>query len=138
MEKDFTDELEQRYLERYVPVQDDASGVWCVQTEHGFESGDINYIASEFSGMGLIYHFMRNGQLEHVHGFDSVLAEVLQDPENVDLVTDYGEYSEQEIQMVKGIKSAVTFVQTHHRPMTNAELVMRKGICKYDDKSKHG
>lgn len=66
-------------------------------------------------------------ELEHVHEFDSVLAEVLQDPENVDLVTDYGKYSEQEIQIVKGIKSAATFLQTHHRPMTNAEFVMRKG-----------
>ena len=37
-------------------------------------------------------------------------------------MTDYGEYSEQEIQMVKGIKRAVAFVQSHHRPMTSAEL----------------
>lgn len=35
---------------------------------------------------------------------------------------DYGEYSEQEIQMVQGIKRAVAFVQLHHRPMTNEEL----------------
>lgn len=45
MEKDFIDEfilskdtrasdnlLEQRYLGEYIPVQDDASGIWCVQT----------------------------------------------------------------------------------------------------------
>ena len=42
------DLLEQKYLGEYVPIQDDASGIWCVQTGHGFESGDINYIASEF------------------------------------------------------------------------------------------
>ena len=36
--------------------------------------------------------------------------------------TEYGEYSEQEIQMVKGIKRAVAFIQSHHRPMTTAEL----------------
>lgn len=72
--------------------------------------------------MGLIYHFMRSGQLAHVHGFESVLAEVLQDHQNVDVVTDYGEYSDQEIQMVKGIKRVAIFVQSHHRPMTNAEL----------------
>lgn len=93
-----------------------------MQTGHGFESGAVDYIAAEFSGTGLIYHFMRNGQLDHVHGFEGVLAEVLQEPENVDIVTDYGEYSQQEIQMVKGIKRAVTFVQLYNRPMTNTEV----------------
>lgn len=65
---------------------------------------------------------MHNGKMDHVHGFDGVLAMVLQDPEHVDIVTEYGEYSEQEIQMVKGIKRAVAFIQSHHRPMTTAEL----------------
>ena len=97
-----------------------------MQTGHGFESGDINYIASEFSGTGLIYHFMDNGEMDHVHGFESVLVEILKDPEHVDIVTDYGEYSDQEIQMVKGIKRAAAFVQAHHRPMTNAELFMSR------------
>lgn len=116
------DLLEQRYLDKYIPVQDDASGIWCVQTGHSFESGDVGYIADVFSGTGLIYHFMHNGKMDHVHGFDGVLAMVLQDPEHVDIVTEYGEYSEQEIQMVKGIKRAVAFIQSHHRPMTTAEL----------------
>lgn len=116
------DLLEQRYLDQYIPVQDDDSGIWCVQTGYGFESGDVDYIAAEFSGMGLIYHFMNNGEMDHAHRFEDVLVEVLQDPEHVDIVTDYGEYSEQEIKMVKGIKRAVAFVQSHHRPMTTAEL----------------
>ena len=42
--------------------------------------------------------------------------------EITDIVTDYGEYSEQEIQMIKAIKRAVSFVNSHHRPMTNVEL----------------
>ena len=134
------DLLEQRYLDKYIPVQDDASGLWCVQMEYGFESGDANYIAAEFSGTGLIYHFMHNGKMDHVHGFDGVLAMVLQDPEHVDIVTDYGEYSEQEIQMVQGIKRAVAFVQSHHRPMTTAELrenraeIKNKGEDNYEHK----
>ena len=32
------------------------------------------------------------------------------------------EYSEQQIQMVKAIKRAVSFVDSHHRPMTMEEL----------------
>ena len=70
------DLLEQKYLGEYVPIQDDASGIWCVQTGHGFESGDINYIASEFSGTGLIYHFMHNGEMDHVHEFESGIDDV--------------------------------------------------------------
>ena len=50
--------------------------------------------------------------MDHVHGFDGVLAMVLQDLERVDIVTEYGEYSEQEIEMVKGIKRAVAFIQS--------------------------
>ena len=46
----------------------------------------------------------------------------MQDPENVDIVTDYCEDSQQEINMVSGIKRAVMFVQSHRRPMTSAEL----------------
>ena len=115
------DELEQKYYNEHIPVQDD-SGIWRVQTGHGLESGDINYIAGEFSGMCLIYHFMHNGEMDHVHRFEDVLAELLQDPEHVDIVTDRVEYSEQKIQMVKAIKRAVSFVDSHHRPMTMEEL----------------
>ena len=100
------DELEQKYYNEHIPVQDD-SGIWRVQTGHGLESGDINYIAGEFSGMCLIYHFMHNGEMDHVHRFEDVLAELLQDPEHVDIVTDHVEYSEQQIQMVKAIKSVI-------------------------------
>lgn len=115
------DELEQKYYNEHIPVRDD-SGIWRVQTGHGLESGDINYIAGEFSGMCLIYHFMHNGEMDHVHRFEDVLAELLQDPEHVDIVTDHVEYSEQQIQMVKAIKRAVSFVDSHHRPMTMEEL----------------
>lgn len=59
-----------------------------------------------------ISSFMHNGKMDHVHGFDGVLAMVLQDLERVDIVTEYGEYSEQKIEMVKGIKRAVAFIQS--------------------------
>ena len=130
------DLLEQRYLNKYIPVQDDASGIWCVQTGHGFESGEVDCIAAKFSGMGLTYHFMYNGEMDYVHGFAGVLAIVLKDPEHVDIVTDYGEYSEQEIQMIKAIKRAVSFVNSHHRPMTNVEL--RKNREEIKDKENGG
>ena len=109
-----------------------------MQTGYGFECGDINYIASEFAGTGLIYHFMDNGEMDHVHRFESVLVEILKDPEHVDIVTDYGEYSDQEIQMVKGIKRAAAFVQAHHRPMTNAELCKNRAEIKNKGEDDYG
>lgn len=113
---------EKAYFENYIPVQDEATGNWCVHVEYGLESGDVEYIASEFSGTGLIYHFMYNGEIDHVHGFNGVLAAVLEDPENVDIVPQEGEYSEQEIKMIEGVKRAAKFVKLHNRPMTTAEL----------------
>ena len=71
------DLLEQRYLGNYIPVQDEVTGNWCVQMGYGFESGDVDYIAAEFSGKGLIYHFMYDGEIDHVHSFDDVLTIVL-------------------------------------------------------------
>ena len=115
-------ELEQRYLDEYIPVWDEEINTWCVQTVHGFECGDIGYVAGEFSGTSLIYHFFKNGVEDHVHGFDAVLEAVLEDPEHTEIINDHGEYSEQEIRMVEGIKRAAEFVHLHRRPMTNAEL----------------
>ncbi len=43
--------------------------------------------------MGLIYHYMYNGVMEHTHSFDGILEEVLENPEHIELVTEYGEYS---------------------------------------------
>ena len=54
--------------------------------------------------------------------FDAVLEAVLEDPEHTEIINDHGEYSEQEIRMVEGIKRAAEFVHLHRRPMTNAEL----------------
>lgn len=38
--------------------------------------------------------FWHNDEMNHIHGFDSVFANVLQDPEHIHIVTDYGEYSD--------------------------------------------
>lgn len=106
----------------YIPIWDEETDTWCVQTEHGFESRDIGYVAGEFSGSGLIYHFYRDGEKNHEHSFNAVLREVLRDSGHIDIITDYGEYSEQKIRMIEGVKRAVRFAHFHRRPMTNAEL----------------
>ena len=116
------DVLEQKYLGNCLPVYDPESGNWCVQTGHGFEYGPLDYVAAEFSGAGLIYHFRRNGQEDHVHGFEAVLACLLDAEGNLEPVTDYGEYSQQELDMIEGIKRAYALVRQRRRPMTLEEL----------------
>lgn len=77
----------------------------------------------------------------HYHDYlmiSDIPEEVLQDPENVDIVTDYGEYSQQEINMVSGIKRAVMFVQSHRRPMTSAELRENRSDIKNKGEDNYG
>ena len=130
---DMDDQMEMKYLDEYIPVYDAEAEMWCVQTGHGFERGCIEYVAAEFSGTGLIYHYRENGEVDHTHGFDGVLERVLKNPEHVEIMTEYGEYSEKEIQMIEGVKRAVAFVREHHRPMTNTELRENR---RYEQKQK--
>lgn len=123
-----TDRLEQRYLGKYLPVYDEESGLWCVQTSHGFERGSIDYIVAEFSGAGLTYHFSENGQTDHVHSFDAILERLVANPDSlIDYEND--EYSRQEAILAESVKRAVSFVKTHHRPMTNAELRENRNLA---------
>lgn len=116
-------DLTENDVNKFIPSKDIVSDIWSVETAHGIESStDVNYIASEFAGVGLIYHYMYNGEMEHTHGFDGILEEVLRKPKYIELVTEFGEYSQQQIQMVEGIKKAVAFVQSQGRAMTVAEL----------------
>lgn len=116
-------DLTENDVNKFIPSKDIVSDIWSVETAHGIESStDVNYIASEFAGVGLIYHYMYNGEMEHTHGFDGILEEVLRKPKYIELVTEFGEYSQQQIQMVEGIKNAVAFVQSQGRAMTIAEL----------------
>lgn len=118
-----TDSLEQRHLGEYIPVYDAEAGCWCVQTEHGFEYGSLDYVAAEFSGSGLIYHFTENGRKDHVHTFEAVLERILANPEGIEVKNEYGEYSDTELQFAQSVRQAVPFIKTHNRPMTNAELL---------------
>lgn len=121
-ESKLMDLFEQRHINEYIPVYDENADCWCVQTGHGFEKGDIDYVAAEFSGMGLIYHFVENGKKNHVHGFGAVLERIIANPEGIEIESEHSEYSENELQFAQGVKQAVSFVKTNNRPMTNAEL----------------
>lgn len=82
----------------------------------------MDYVAAEFSGSGLIYHFIENGREDHVHTFEAVLKRIFANPKGIRLKVEYGECSEIELQFAQGIRQAVSLVKMHNRPMTNAEL----------------
>lgn len=121
-ESKLMDLFEQRHINEYIPVYDENADCWCVQTGHGFEKGDIDYVAAEFSGTGLIYHFVENGKEDHVHSFGAVLERIIANPEGIEIESGHSEYSENELQFAQSVKQAVPFVKTYNRPMTNAEL----------------
>lgn len=114
--------LEQKYLGNYLPVYDEESGLWCVQTGHGFEYGSIDYVVAEFSGSGLIYHFKENGKIDHEHSFEAVLERLIGSGGNLEIMEEYGEYSDKERQFIKSVENALDFVGQHQRPMTETEL----------------
>ena len=58
--------------------------------------GDIEYVTAEFSGTGLNYHFIENGNEDHVHGFEAVLERIIANPEGIEIESGYSEYSENE------------------------------------------
>ena len=90
-----------------IPVYDEDADCWCVQTDHGFQKGDIDYVAAEFSGMGLLYHFLENGKKDHVHGFGAVLERIISNPEGIEFEAGHSEYSENELQFIQSVKQAV-------------------------------
>lgn len=120
--------LEQKYLGNYLPVYDEESGLWCVQTGHGFECGSIDYVAAEFSGSGLIYHFKENGEINHEHSFEAVLERLICSGGNLEIMEEYGEYSVKERQFIQSVKNALDFVRQRQRPMTGTEL-RENGKC---------
>jgi len=58
----------------------------------------------------------------HTHSFDSLCAELLRDPEHIEIITEYGEYSEQQIRMIYAIKQAAKFVETYNKPIQITQL----------------
>lgn len=90
-EKDFIDKpeytgglddlLEQRYLDKYIPVQDDDSGIWCVQTGMDLKAGMLIILQQSFlwlydlaDGVGVLYWRRTNlcgGLATGIHNVDS-------------------------------------------------------------------
>lgn len=111
-----------KYFSEYIPAYNRETDCWCVRTEHGLEIGDLSYVAGEFSGTGLIYHFEGNHGLDHEHYFETILERIIENPEGIKIETEYSEYSQCELEFIQGVKQAISFVKEHNRPMTRAEL----------------
>lgn len=79
-----------------------------VDTDHGVEFGDIEYVMSEFANAGVIYHFItkwnfQSKQPDHEHSFGAVLSAIADDPEYFSYKSFEHEYSEQQVQYIEAI-----------------------------------
>lgn len=68
------------------------------------ERGCIEYVVSELTRCGLIYHYYLDGGLTHSHTFEGVLLDVCECSDIFELCLDYNEYSEQEIKLINNAK----------------------------------
>lgn len=68
------------------------------------ERGCIEYVVSELTRCGLIYHYYLDGELTHSHTFEGVLLDVCEYSDTFKLFLDYNEYSEQEIELINKAK----------------------------------
>ena len=126
-----------KHLGNYLPVYDEESGLWCVQTSYGFECGSIDYVAAEFSGSGLIYHFKENDKTDHEHSFEAVLERLIGSGGNLEIMEEYGEYSVKQQQFIRSIKNALNFVRQHQRPMTETELRENREYNAYEAEKRY-
>lgn len=49
------------------------------------------------------YHFIKNGNEDHVYGFEAVLERIIANPEGIEIESGYSEYSENELQFAQSV-----------------------------------
>lgn len=78
---------------------------WCVETGLGTETGDLEYICSEFAQDGLVYHFeSASTGIDHEHTFSGVLRAVMREPEGFSIHGFEEEYSQQEQRFLQKLR----------------------------------
>ncbi len=90
------------------PYYDQESREWTTRVDERRESGEIEYVCSEFARKGLIYPFRTDSDEtewhDHEHTFAGVLAALLDYPDSFS-VRDFEEYySKQELEMLRKVQ----------------------------------
>lgn len=100
--------IEKLYTGQKTPVYSELYDIWIVDTDHGVEYGDIDYVMNEFTRSGVRYHFTTKWcpnieWPDHEHTFSAVLSSIADDPENFSYHYFDQEYSLQEIEFIEDI-----------------------------------
>ena len=95
--------FETKYLERPNAIYYDRLFKCYVHPALIIERGSYDYVVSELTRTGLIYHYYIGEILEHSHSLEEVLKAAYEEAEKFKLFLEYGEYSEQEIKLVERI-----------------------------------
>lgn len=94
-----------------IPTYDSKSDIWVVDTAHGVEFGDMNYVLSEFVEGGLHYSFNTliagEVQRDHEHSFAGVILALLDDVTHFSIIGFEEDYSQQEIKFLNDIQNKI-------------------------------
>ena len=67
------------------------------------ERGSIDYVLSELTRSGLIYHYYIGDKVGHSHSIEGVMQRAYEEADTFKLLLDYDEYSKQEIELIEKI-----------------------------------
>ena len=95
--------LKERYKGTNMPIYDKEYHVWCVNTNHGFEIGDVAYIAEEFRKDIIVYPYDINGEHQHTHSFEGIIETILKDYQNFSIESYKEAYSSQELRIIDNL-----------------------------------
>lgn len=100
--------------EQLIPYYDSNKDIWrCNFPERDIpeEFGCIEYVTSEFTSYGLMYHYYTNGTLDHEHTFSAVLASVMDNYNTFSIKGYEYEYSKQEIEVINKLIEKIKLVK---------------------------
>jgi hypothetical protein len=97
-----------KYKGTKIPTYCNELDCWVVEGALGLELGSIDYIMSEFTRAGVMYHFYTQwepdtGHPDHEHTFSGVLISIADDPESFSYEQFKEEYSQQEREYIETI-----------------------------------
>ena len=112
------------------PDYDRKQKIWRVEfPDRDMEEGSLQYVASEFAGMGLYYPYHDSGTkgkdyCGHAHEFDGIIEALLDDPEGFSIEGFESYYSEQERKMLQAIqeKLRASYYETERNELCREDI----------------
>ena len=105
-----SEKINKVYKRSYRPYYDRRHKQWKVDfTDRASEEGNLQYVASEYARTGLIFPYNTTNTKDkdyhaHMHTFEGVLSELLEDPQGFTIEGFEEYYSQQEQEMLTAVQ----------------------------------